>query len=779
MNDGDWREVKDYPTELLGAPLLRRIISHTDIGITHTTALSIQFACRSAALRGSAVQLTDLFMVLLIWGDNMLEETSPIDLLQSQLGENYLQAIKDRYYQQNPGMKHWDESPSDAEFSTKTLDREWSSKALECLRMAGLLCKTTTEENEQMAPYHLFAAVLKSSKEAEEIGDTGLTIKQFTENFLLATQKSSEADNYDTLEKFFRSSKEELAKIVRGEMGSGGSWHRDSATLGGNSEIYASVISEIFLKAATDVPTRWDRLRNWTQKNCTCRFDRNSKAIKERTFPEPPEGKQVARDFCFGLFGRWGRGKSVVADLVCKKLKSDHDYDTVVFNAWRYPKIPDIWVHLFETFRESVSDNENALVRLLRKLQISFLYSLEARPPIGLFLGSILLLLGSNSQTLIPLLIEVPDSAESESALLAKLQATSDWIMLIVGALMFALFLQRLVKGPIMDIKKRLKLPSYKNHLGLQAAVGADLQRLIKTWVLPPSLINTCLILASAIFLGLATFEEISQQEFLTNLGGAIFLVLSFVLIALLLAPIFIHTTRPKRLLLVVDDIDRCPESDIQFIVEAIRVFLDQEEINDYLQVMMLIDDDILKNSMSREGSTDPTESKRIEEQLMKYFVCTFKMPPSKDTEIESMIEAILPDESEISVESPQTPTQEGEAKSKGSVDSNLQPSSPAQISPNPNSEGSPSTLTSSKMLEQWERSLLLKGMKNLDNEEATPRSLRRHLFRYYLGRSLDNHLGGAASTNRTFTKAFITRFLEKDQSNVPEKYEETFKIIE
>ena len=62
------------------------------------------------------------------------------------------------------------------------------------------------------------------------------------------------------------------------------------------------------------------------------------------------------RDFFFAILGPWGRGKTFLLRRLVELLPSfrssgvtTRDHIPVWFSAWKYPRTPELWVHLYET----------------------------------------------------------------------------------------------------------------------------------------------------------------------------------------------------------------------------------------------------------------------------------------------------------------------------------------------------------------------------------------------------------------------------------------------
>lgn len=60
--------------------------------------------------------------------------------------------------------------------------------------------------------------------------------------------------------------------------------------------------------------------------------------------------------FCVGIFGEWGSGKTTLMRAVERRLRLESQVVTVWFNAWRYEREPHLMVPLLDSLREALVD---------------------------------------------------------------------------------------------------------------------------------------------------------------------------------------------------------------------------------------------------------------------------------------------------------------------------------------------------------------------------------------------------------------------------------------
>lgn len=149
--------------------------------------------------------------------------------------------------------------------------------------------------------------------------------------------------------------------------------------------------------------------------------------------------------------------------------------------------------------------------------------------------------------------------------------STPFWMVGVVSVVSFVLkFINDHTDIALSLIKKFQSKPDFSHHLGVQAEIEKELECLLKSWI--------------------------GESE-----------------------------TTNRKILLFVDDIDRCPASKMSDIVESLRVVLENEEIRKRLIVVCSIDPAKLKADISnrlKPIETDEVKRKAyVSEQLDKLFI--------------------------------------------------------------------------------------------------------------------------------------------------------------
>ena len=403
-------------------------------------------------------------------------------------------------------------------------------------------------------------------------------------------------------------------------------------------------------------------------------------------------------DFVFGLFGPWGRGKTTLAEEIQARIEPK-GYVCVRFCAWRYPTRPEVWVHLYEEIllRSQMrlrSEKERADLEspeagsLLQRLRMAFRVGVLRQGWGPLILGSILLLVSR-----LPWL--------DFSLGVANAIGWSGIILLASFAIRSTSWAKslRLHYGA---------LPSHREKLGLQSVIGQDLANLLKIWIKPngvsdPKLLRRFWLLwisagaacFACILAGVDVLDHAlrgapsvvhkwNSSEFVsvrdsnfsdhiadalprpigwafrgfdnTQFGhlstglwiaGILLLIGSGVL--LLATLIRINPQSFEKLLLIVDDLDRCGPDEMLAIVESLRVFLEKSEMSRRVQILMLIDDRKLDQAILKRAREQGMLPKRTSdhgnycrEQREKYFVSSIRLLPLDDQDISDVTTKIL-----------------------------------------------------------------------------------------------------------------------------------------
>lgn len=246
----------------------------------------------------------------------------------------------------------------------------------------------------------------------------------------------------------------------------------------------------------------------------------------------------------FGLFGQWGRGKTFfwknIWDNLSKHINTP--FYKVEFHAWKYQDTPATWAYLYEVLAKEFyrRPTRNLSFNWIGYYFRIFWLNLNRKglTPILKFL----LILGIGS--IIFLTVKEIGKEQNEAArFIANYVGLPASIILIIYSLLS--FVKKEYSSSAKDVFiKYSEKYSTRQHLGIQAEIQKELSILLKVWI-PKKKVGK------------------------------------------------------KRVLIFIDDIDRCNETKIIQIIDSLRIMLDEQDIAKRCVVLAAIDERILKIAIS------------------------------------------------------------------------------------------------------------------------------------------------------------------------------------
>lgn len=238
-----------------------------------------------------------------------------------------------------------------------------------------------------------------------------------------------------------------------------------------------------------------------------------------------------------GVFGNWGRGKTFLMDKIWGVLQKDKSdpFIRVNFHAWKYQDTPASWAYLYEAFATAYFKDDSK--NFITKEWNKICKKLKLNwEKIGW--KPIVLLIISIIATGVSFLI-IRDIQGIKRLLLF-------FGVISITSVQLLSYLKKSFSEKAKDLfKKYYTKTSFSNLLGIQSEIQKELKYLLKNWIK-------------------------------TNKDGSM----------------------PKRILLFVDDIDRCSEDRIMIIIDALRIMLEDDEISKRVVVLAAIDERVLKRAI-------------------------------------------------------------------------------------------------------------------------------------------------------------------------------------
>lgn len=255
-------------------------------------------------------------------------------------------------------------------------------------------------------------------------------------------------------------------------------------------------------------------------------------------------------------------------------------------------------------------------------------------------------------------------------------------IGIIVAIKILVLFLTKKNKASGL-LKKYTDKPSYIDYLGMQAEIEAEIELLLKTWVPGDN----------------------------------------------------------KKILLFVDDIDRCETSKIVKLIDGLRIILDNPEIHKRLVIITAIDEKILKESIEQKYPNIIKEDKKdlFQEYLEKIFIIGIKLNDLNQSEVAEYLSKLIPkrekENQEIKKTSksnppPANPNRSNEKTNKHDApirEQDLNPKTDAILS----TSKSPSIADNTFELSEEEEAALIDSITRL--ESPTPRKIKIFYYKYLI----------------------------------------------
>jgi hypothetical protein len=218
-----------------------------------------------------------------------------------------------------------------------------------------------------------------------------------------------------------------------------------------------------------------------------------------------------------------------------------------------------------------------------------------------------------------------------------ELYADAIWLVSSIFGLSVLFLLARLwFSGRQIALKLRdayASVPSHRDKLGLQETLGDDIRVLITAWIgEDPGLKRTLWQLASILLtISVAfplTYLLITGKPILpwfSTAPGIVWVAWNLLLIAATL--VAMPWAKPQRVLLVLEDLDRCAPGAALHVIESVALLLDPTLPNGCIQAMVLIDEAVLDAEIAAKFSykTDP---KFVHAHKEKLFTAYVRLPP-------------------------------------------------------------------------------------------------------------------------------------------------------
>lgn len=409
-------------------------------------------------------------------------------------------------------------------------------------------------------------------------------------------------------------------------------------------------------------------------------------------------------DRFFGIFGRWGRGKTHLwkrmEDYLDKTYKAQYEF--LDFHAWKYQDTPAIWAYLYETlsskYYQDHNYQQNNFISYIKKKTKDAFKSLKLnryRDEGAYFSRFFVPILAVVISLIIILAIHL--GGFYESLIGAIFQGVLKFGAIPSAVIAFFISLYKNLSKPTVsnavDFLKLLSRKSFRDHLGLQHEIQKELRYLLETW----------------------TKKDL-----------------------------------PKHIILFVDDIDRCSHEKIIDIVDSLRVMLNDDFIREKLIIIAAIDERQLSAAIQlKYEKTQPIMKEEnqtlVNEYFDKLFLVGIKLENLRDDEKKQITRKYLEPITQV-VEKSKSQSEDGLDER---TETEQEPLGQVKIDQDHLGSGiqNQEINMSSFELSTSENEYLLQ--KGTELNSATPRSIRSFTFRYRLAKNLHYTLGLGEFSNQ------------------------------
>ena len=407
-----------------------------------------------------------------------------------------------------------------------------------------------------------------------------------------------------------------------------------------------------------------------------------------------------------GIFGAWGRGKTYFWEKAKGYLDAEK-YTFVEFNAWKHQETPALWAYLYNSFQKEITSNGWS----------RFWYNIwqdRLKVVINLIILAVFILL-----------------------VYSNIITMEKWVKVSLSVIVSILFLvkeiQKHLPFVVESLSKTIRGKDYSHHLGCQSEIESSLVDLLKYHIPNKKKSHNTFIL------------------FMINLWKCLF---------------FIKNKNCEKVILFIDDIDRCKENEMVSIIDSLRTILENREIAERLIIVCAIDDHKLKLILSNKYKllfkiSDNDESKiehikYAREQMDKIFISGIKLSPICLEDQIQFIEKLIKIDDKQDIQASAVPS----------------PSSLKVETP---------VVEKIESIEQTDKEGQLIMFKKIltthcGTTDITPRQLRIIYYRYLLA---NNILNGSKIPQDQILKSIYLRTLdEKDETDLIATYKDVVNTV-
>jgi hypothetical protein len=318
-----------------------------------------------------------------------------------------------------------------------------------------------------------------------------------------------------------------------------------------------------------------------------------------------------------GIFAKWGRGKTFFYELLKKEIKSkDINIYFCEFQPWKYQKQESAWAYLYgnilENYLNTIKYNSSTYqtcekIKELEKMygtnkkttinKLKIFYNKKCILPVKLYFSKLIKIfnLNKNRNGLLKFILSIGSIIISivfiVSSITNKFELINFFIATIgIPGVLYLFKLYRIYQKNENTVLELInyygKTKDYSNYLGFQNEIERELKYLISSYM----------------------------------------------------------TRDNERLILFIDDLDRCNEKMIIDIMDSLRLVLEDEDINKKLTIITAVDERILLKSIKHKyfqpkDSNEVTYEVSPKEYIEKFFLIALKLNHLNDKDKSELVD--------------------------------------------------------------------------------------------------------------------------------------------
>jgi len=372
-----------------------------------------------------------------------------------------------------------------------------------------------------------------------------------------------------------------------------------------------------------------------------------------------------------GVFGRWGRGKTYLLNETWNFIeKESNEFIRVNFSAWKYQDTKSSWAYLHQNLLDIYLQEEKEAKSLWERIKKFFNYNKRIWN------------LNVNKYKYLPIFIFIFLFLTSFIWMffLDKLWLLKLLLNIVGMTVLIQVFLLYLkYKNSVIGLyNKYFSSKTFSEYLGLQSEIEYEIENLLQVWIPKPS--------------------------------------------------------KDKKIILFVDDIDRCKIEQVIDIIDGLRIILDNEEIHKRLIIITAIDEQILYKALSEKYKQMDNDilQKMHKEYLEKIFIIGLKLNTLSVKENQEFLKNLFPKGSS----SLKKTTATEENTNKVNEDRGVEKINQKQ-NVNINKVSIAENEVEDLEVNEHEQAYLLLVIKELKN--STPRKIRIFYYKYLITKRLFN----------------------------------------